>query len=258
MARFNSRAGSSCMDLDRRQFGRVLGVSFGTVALGGFSDELLAVSEVSSYRVKRGDTLSQIARKFNTSVTELKELNGLTSVHRIRAGQRLKLSSTSGNTSVIPRKLRWAIGHKGVQRKRWKKIIVHHSATDNGNAAIFNRAHLRRGMSNGLAYHFVIGNGTNSTRDGEIEIGGRWKRQLQGGHVRNNALNETSIGICLVGNFEKRRPTTKQLASLNSLTHFLQRDLLYVRPKVFGHKDLEQNLCPGRFFPLSAYRRRFA
>ena len=246
------------MDLDRRQFGRVVGVTLGGLVLGGTTEELLGATEVSTYRVKKGDTLSQIARKFHSSVSELKELNGLSSVHRIRAGQRLKLSESAAITTGIPRNLRWKIGHKDVQKRRWTKIIVHHSATNNGNAAIFNGAHLRRGMVNGLAYHFVIGNGTNSTRDGEIEIGGRWKRQLQGGHVRNHALNLSSVGICLVGNFEKRRPSAKQLASLNSLTHFLQRDLLFGRPKVFGHKDLEQNLCPGQLFPLTAYRKRFA
>ena len=246
------------MDLDRRQFGRVVGVTLGSLALGYSTESLLGATEVSTYRVKKGDTLSQIARKFHSSVSELKDLNGLSSVHRIRAGQNLKLTEAASISSAIPRKLRWQIGHRDVQKKRWSKIIVHHSATNNGNAAIFNGAHLRRGMENGLAYHFVIGNGTNSTRDGEIEIGGRWKRQIHGGHVRNRALNESSVGICLVGNFEKRRPTAKQLASLNSLTHFLQKDLLNRRPKVFGHKDLERNLCPGKFFPLAAYKRRFA
>ncbi len=245
------------MEFNRRHFGRVLGAGLGGVALGVTPFEVLG-EEFSSYRVKRGDTLSQIARKFHTTPDDLKDLNKLSSVHRIRAGQLLKLSGKASSSSEIPRKLRWQIGHKSVQRKRWKKIIVHHSATDNGNAEIFHRAHLRRRMENGLAYHFVIGNGTNSTRDGEIEIGGRWKKQIHGGHVRNLALNESSVGICLVGNFMKRKPTAQQIKSLYYLTQFLQKDLLFGKPKVFGHKDLEQNLCPGRLFPLTAFRKHFA
>lgn len=246
---------SKAMKLDRRKFGKVIGTSiFGIV----FSDlKGLANPNPKSYQVKKGDTLSQIARKFHTSTDELKALNGLQSVHHIRAGQRLKLNE-SESAPQIPSKLLRQIGHEKVQKKRWKRIVVHHSATENGNAEIFHRAHLRRGMSNGLAYHFVIGNGTNSTKDGEIEIGSRWKKQIQGGHVRSASINETSIGICLVGHFMKQKPTAKQMKSLNDLTHFLQKDLLSGKPKVFGHKDLERNLCPGRFFPLDDFRKRFA
>jgi hypothetical protein len=42
-----------------------------------------------------------------------------------------------------------------------------YSAIKDGNAASYDRAHRRRGMENGLAYHFVIGNGVDSG-DGEI------------------------------------------------------------------------------------------
>lgn len=243
------------MELDRRQFGKMFGAGIFGIA---FEDWRISASDIHSYRVKKGDTLSQIARKFHTSASALKEINGLQSVHHIRAGQQLKLSESSESACDIPRKLRWQIEHEKVQRNLWKRIVVHHSATQNGNAAIFHRAHLRRGMENGLAYHFVIGNGTNATRDGEIEIGNRWKKQLHGGHLRSAGLNKTSIGICLVGHFMKQKPSEKQLESLNRLTHFLQRELLLSKPKVFGHKDLERNLCPGRHFPLAAFRKRFA
>lgn len=245
------------MDIDRREFGRVIGVAVTGFAVGTLPQELAAV-DVGTYVVRKGDTLSAIAEKFDANLSELKKLNNLRSIHMIRAGQRLKLSPEAIGLSSFPRKLRWQIGHNKVQRRRWKRIIVHHSATNNGNAAIFHRAHLRRGMQNGLAYHFVIGNGTNGTSDGKLEIGARWERQLQGGHVRNAGLNETSVGICLVGNFEVRSPSEKQLKTLFSLTQFLRSDLLFGHPKVFGHKDLEQNLCPGRNFPLKAFRAKFA
>ena len=48
-------------------------------------------------------------------------------------------------------------------------------------------------MSNGLAYHFVIGNGSSSG-NGEIEIGSRWTRQINGGHVASDYLNNIAIG----------------------------------------------------------------
>src|SRR5512137_783663 len=64
----------------------------------------------------------------------------------------------------------------------WQLIVIHHSATPNGDAEIFDAAHRARGMVNGLAYHFVIDNGTNGKPDGFIETGSRWVKQIYGGH----------------------------------------------------------------------------
>ncbi|MEG9295896.1 LysM peptidoglycan-binding domain-containing protein [Mangrovibacillus sp. Mu-81] len=50
--------------------------------------------KTSTYKVKSGDTLSAIAKKYNTTVNSLKKLNNLKS-HRIYAGQTLKISGTA-------------------------------------------------------------------------------------------------------------------------------------------------------------------
>ena len=47
-----------------------------------------------------------------------------------------------------------------------------------------HNVHKARGMKNGLAYHFVISNGSRKAYDGEVYIGNRWKAQLDGGHVK--------------------------------------------------------------------------
>lgn len=113
-------------------------------------------------------------------------------------------------------------------------------------------------MENGLAYHFVIGNGTDSV-DGRIEIGSRWTRQIQGGHVRSVRFNEDSIGICLVGNFEETQPTYPQLVAFIELVGFLRREVLPKPPKFFLHREIpgEHTLCPGRGFPAKRMHRLF-
>lgn len=50
-----------------------------------------AGNEVSSYTVKKGDTLASIAKSYGMSATRLRKLNGLGANDRIRAGQVLKL-----------------------------------------------------------------------------------------------------------------------------------------------------------------------
>jgi membrane-bound lytic murein transglycosylase D len=53
------------------------------------------------YRVRRGDTLSTIARRHRTTVNAIVHANKLGSRHRIRAGQRLKVPQRGGSTPAV-------------------------------------------------------------------------------------------------------------------------------------------------------------
>src|SRR5207302_1491235 len=101
---------------------------------------------------------------------------------RLFGGDRRSSNSGAGY-SYLTRSVRDQIDRAPVARGRWQFIVVHNSGTRQGNAAAFDyyHRHIRR-MQNGLAYHFVIGNGT-STGNGQIEVGDRWRRQINGGHV---------------------------------------------------------------------------
>lgn len=146
-----------------------------------------------------------------------------------------------------------------ILRGRWRHVVVHHSGIAIGNAAKYDAAHRRRGMENGLAYHFVIGNGSDSP-DGAIEIGPRWRRQLDGGHVRSREFNQRGIGICLVGNFEETRPSARQLETMTALIDWLRDDApLGARPKFTIHRWVDRNhtVCPGKFFPATRLRLRY-
>jgi len=144
-------------------------------------------------------------------------------------------------------------------RQRWRGIIVHHSATQSGNAAEFNSLHQKRTDRNGeawlgLGYHFVITNGRGGA-DGEVEVGFRWQKQMTGAHCRprsctHNYWNEHTIGICLVGNFERERPSRAQYKSLAKLIRFLQQRYPIPANAIQGHGDVPgaQTACPGRNF----------
>ncbi len=149
-----------------------------------------------------------------------------------------------------------------VQRRRWQFIVVHNSGTRQGNAAVFDyyHRHVRR-MRNGLAYHFVIGNGT-STGNGQIEVGDRWRRQINGGHVHSDYLNNISLGICLVGDFNRDQPTRAQLESCEELIGYLRQRCgktaghdIVVRPHREMNPPRWPTDCPGDAFPYSWFRR---
>lgn len=133
--------------------------------------------------------------------------------------------------------------------REWKYIVIHHSATSSGCAAEFDKFHReKRGWENGLGYHFVIGNGKGS-HDGEIEIGNRWKNQLDGAHAGVQEYNHYGIGICLVGNFNDSYPTSSQMAALTSLVSYLQERCHIPSENIIMHRHFRDTECPGRNFP---------
>ncbi|OAM87953.1 N-acetylmuramoyl-L-alanine amidase [Termitidicoccus mucosus] len=239
----------------------------GLALLGmGFAPAILLGAEERTYRIRKGDTLSSIAARHGISVAALKQRNQLKS-DTIITGQRLIIPAAG--VSAVPRSVAPVPALSGIiaatrslkiQRGRWKYLVVHHSGIEAGNARAYNNAHRERGMEHGLAYHFVIGNGRDSG-DGEIEIGPRWLKQLDGGHVRNHSYNQHGIGICLVGNFEKRRVGPAQLASMTMLLDWLRKDApLGTRPSVTVHRWVDRNhtVCPGRYFPFDTIKKRYA
>ncbi len=143
--------------------------------------------------------------------------------------------------------------------RTWRWIVIHHSGTAGGNAASFDRHHRRDNGWDGLGYDFVIGNGRGAP-DGAVEVGYRWTRQLTGAHAGraadgSNLMNETSIGICLVGDFDRTVPTRAQRRALHRLLAFLEGYCRIPPDHVLLHRDLRRTDCPGRRFPAPEFVR---
>ena len=216
---------------------------------------------MSNYIVVKGDTLGKIAQRHAISIRELKAANNL-SRDLILVGQNLRIPGNADRqnapTEDLMAKVRAATAGIKVHRDKWQRIVVHHSAIKYGNVEKYDAAHRLRGMQNGLAYHFLIGNGIDAG-DGEIEIGPRWQKQQAGGHVKNHLINQTAIGICLIGNFERTHPSRKQLTAFTQLMDWLQRVALGKKVHFAGHRELkgEQTVCPGKHFPLARMHARY-
>jgi hypothetical protein len=143
-----------------------------------------------------------------------------------------------------------------IEPGRWQAIVIHHSASAAGTVDDITRQHAAWGLPS-LGYHFVIGNG-NGEPDGSLAIGPRWHSQDAGAHVAARAagatpdaawFNQNAIGICLVGNGERREFTDAQMKTLVALVKDLQQTCGIPDSAVILHSDLVEVVSPGRFFP---------
>ena len=226
-----------------------------------------ALASERSYAVKRGDTLYGIARRYGISPAELADRNGISRNYYIYAGQRLiipagskaKPRTPSARAAVrrpaLPRSIQRAIDQAPVRPGRWQYIVIHHSGLNTGTVRAMDYYHRDvRHMENGLAYAFVIGNGSGM-RDGEIAVGRRWTLQLDGGHLASEAQNKVAIGICLVGNFDQRSPTAREMESLRALVEALMTRCRLTPRAVKTHQQINivHTRCPGSKFPVKGF-----
>lgn len=143
-----------------------------------------------------------------------------------------------------------------IESGRWQSIVIHHSGSLSGSTDSIDRAHTESGL-NGLGYHFVITNGQGGA-DGTIHVSKRWIDQMAGAHTsgpQSEFFNNHGVGICLVGDGERRRFTEEQLASLVELIGALQTNLEIRDEMVLLHREVAPSSSPGRLFPESALRR---
>lgn len=220
--------------------------------MAGMGPSVMAPSAGVYHTVERGQTLYRIAKTYNLKVNELMQANHLSNPSQIEVGQKLLIPGAAAPVHVAPSfepfdpmavdKVRALVGppHPGSD---WRTITIHHSATLQGGARVFDRDHRRRKMG-GLFYHFVIGNGSY-TPDGYLEVGGRWKKQ-----VKANRPND--IQICLVGDFNQHQVSSAQFNALANLVSVLQEQYHIPSSAIRRHEDVKGRAteCPGRNFPL--------
>ncbi|XP_033730051.1 peptidoglycan-recognition protein SC2-like [Pecten maximus] len=132
-------------------------------------------------------------------------------------------------------------------------FIIHHSAGFLDNRACDNlldcieevkdiqKEHMDNGYVD-IGYHYLIGG------DGSVFEGRGW--QYEGAHAFSY-YNNISIGVCLIGNFNGKKPTNKATTALSKLNTCLQRiGKLNLTHSVYGHRDVRQTECPGdKYYP---------
>ncbi|MCM8794310.1 MAG: N-acetylmuramoyl-L-alanine amidase [Candidatus Omnitrophica bacterium] len=198
--------------------------------------------------VRPKETLWSIGKRYGVDYRRIMEANNLTDPSQVPTGM----------TLVIPRVGAPVLDVPLYPNTRWTHIVVHHSGTERGDARLIDRLHRKRGFINGLGYHFVIDNGTLGQRDGRVEVGHRWRKQMDGAHCDAGNMNQQGIGICLVGNFTSHRPSDEQLEALVALVETLQGYYGIPDRNVLRHKDVpgKNTACPGDRFPWYRLKER--
>lgn len=201
------------------------------------------------HTVGSGQTLYRISKAYGIDIRDIMRVNNIKDSCQISVGEKLFIPAAKTSLRIEPYRVGNLaflknIAGKKQNRIKWKTITLHHSATIEGNAESFGRNHRRRGMG-GLAYHFVIGNGTGSD-NGEIEVGWRWRKQVETNRKRD-------IQICLVGNFNQQQVSEEQFKSLIQLLKILESQYGISVSNIRRHKDVPEALteCPGKNFPIT-------
>lgn len=196
------------------------------------------------------ETLWRISKTYDVDQQAIIAANRLKDPKAISVGQKLLIPQAERARGVIPL----------YNTRPWDYIVIHHSATDMGNAISIDRLHHRRGFWNGLGYHFLIDNGTLGKQTGQIETGPRWIKQMDGAHCNAAGMNERGIGICLIGNFSETNVPEEQLNSLVFLVHALRTHYRIPLERILKHGEVpgKATECPGTHFPWQEFKRRLA
>jgi len=197
------------------------------------------------HTVAPGETLWRICQMYDVDVKTIKKVNKVRDVTDIDIGTRLYIPEAAPRVELVTL----------YPSKKWKYIIIHHSATDTGNCQLFDAAHKKRGWKC-VGYHFVIDNGTSGKEDGQIETSPRWIKQQDGAHCKAGSMNERGIGICLVGNFSSGDISPKQMRALVYLVKQLKEYYKIPSSRVLGHGQVSgaSTECPGKNFPWKTFR----
>lgn len=140
--------------------------------------------------------------------------------------------------------------------QRWSAIVVDPSGTLEGSADTIGRMHERLGLG-GLAYHFVINNGSGQP-DGEIQFGKRWFQQADGAYstgASGDWYNRHAIGVCLIGDPRRKAPSETQIRELVWLVQQLQVQFKIPASRVFVQGSIDNPRDPG-LFPVADFRQQ--
>ena len=138
-------------------------------------------------------------------------------------------------------------------RREIDLIVVHHSAGWGGTFEEIRNLHVKGNGWSDIGYHAIITNGKDigGKLSSDAPLGMLFRgrpEQTPGAHCRGS--NRSSLGVCVIGNFETMPANNEQTQTLTYLLReWCQRYNLPCDTSVIvGHKEVHghhSNSCPG-------------
>lgn len=169
---------------------------------------------------------------------------------------------------------------RGDMHPKW--IVIHHSATPDGQTYDFEsmkKYHMSYRHEGKTISHQeankLVASGQKVTRPwrtigyhlvveevkGNVEVIQGRNFNEEGAHALG--FNDKSIGICIVGNYDKEPPTETKIFKGASLCRNLMREFNIPVDQVIGHRETfaklnksVQKTCPGSAFDMDLFRNR--
>ena len=132
-----------------------------------------------------------------------------------------------------------------------KRIIIHHSLTADGkmvNWGAIRRYHVKQRGWHDIGYHYGI---ELVDYDYEILVG-RFEC-ITGAHVRGH--NKDTLGICVVGNWDKLKVPKQQWDKAILLVQDILKRHSLKASDVYGHCEFARKSCPGKNFDMDKFRK---
>lgn len=124
---------------------------------------------------------------------------------------------------------------------KWSEVIVHHSASADGehvDTDEIRRFHVESNGWRDIGYHFVV-----ELVEGQYLAIAARPLYMVGAHCPGH--NSTAIGVCLVGNFVEHGPPQEQVDCAARLIAGLCRILEIPVARIRPHSTFRNTECPG-------------
>lgn len=140
------------------------------------------------------------------------------------APTRTKVNAMKGVTRIT-------VHHEG-----WKPVYFGDTRSTADRIELIRTIHTRDRGWGDIGYHYIV------CREGKV-----WEGRpiaYQGAHVRQN--NEHNLGILVLGNFDKQRPSDPQLDAMVKAIKSFQATHKVAKRRVYTHQEIVATACPGR------------